>query len=145
MGEFHEENSNEERLILHIKWHTKHVINTQEYLWEALDEKFFKKLSIDRWLKEVFRMPREQVWKLKNSNIDFNKKVSIQELFEEIKKRTDVSLGTLPIIVLANESLDEQYMNNFCDFLDREGERVSSRISVKDFLWLIYSFEKSKW
>ena len=144
MGESHEENSNGEILILSIKWHTKQVINTQEYLWEALEGKFLKKLSIDYWLKEVFWLPIKEIWKL-SSNIDFNKEVSIQELFEEIKKRTDVSLGTLPIIVLAEKSLDEWYMSDFCDFLDWEGESVSRKISVKDFLWLIYSFEKNKW
>ena len=143
MGESHEENSNEDRSVLNIKWHTNHIINTQEYLWEALDEKFFKKLSIDYWLNKVFWMPIKQVWEL--SKVDFNKEVSIQELFEEIKKRTDVSLWTLPIINLASESLDEWYMNDFCDFLDGEGESLSRRISVKDFLWLIYSFEKNKW
>ena len=128
-----------------LDWRDKVCKVTQENLWENLDEKIFKKNTISYWLDEIFRLP-EHIKKALKKEVKFDKEVSIQNLLKEdkIKDKWLDSLGTYPLISLAKESFDDEYFDDFMDYLDAKGERTTIRISADRLLELVRSFEKER-
>ena len=123
----------------------KHVSDTQEHLGETLEQKKYKEQTINYWLNEVFWLPEKYKSSLKARGVDFNKRISIKELLNEIELEDEELNLRKALIILADESLNKSYYTIFEDYLTYgKGIQISSEkeISIKEFLELLSWFDK---
>ena len=121
------------------------IPDMQEPLGEALNPGKYKEQTIDYWLNEVLWLPEEYNSSLKAKGVDFNKRVSIKDLLNEIELEDEELNLRKALIILADEFLNKSYHEIFEDYLSYgKGIQVSSEIevSIKEFLELLSWFDK---
>lgn len=135
---------NNDRVIVSKKA-DQYISDTQEHLWEAMNQEKYKEQSIDYRLNDVFWLSERQKYLLR-TKVDFNKRVSIKDLLEEtgIKNRGR-NLTIEPVINLAYESLNEKGMDMFIDYLEENHIiDVFKKVSIEKFLELLSWFEEER-
>ena len=119
--------------------------SAQEHVVEALNPGNYKEQTIDYWLNEVFWLPESWKRSLKKK-VKFSKKLSIFDLFKVVNDvNANINLGKKPLIYLAEQCLNKEYMDMFLDYIEEDKDpQTFKSISVEKFLKLLSSFEEER-